>query len=142
MSLTAAEQAIYAEVERARLAWTAYTLNVELPGQSYVELSEQTDPYLMFDIEWRRGAELDLGDAPLIEDSGQIVLAAGVKEGRGDQLLTPLLEHFRPYLQRRDLSAGVRTRIGQLYPTVTAKGFVYRPMIIDFWVVSVIAVVP
>lgn len=143
MSLDLQRQGIVTEIERAKAAWTAYPLQIEYDNKAEVDLASLTTPYLMIDIVWGAGGEIDLGKYPLVRDIGSIILAAGVKEGEGTAALLKLLQHFRPYLQLRDNLGQVRTRGAYLgaKPTLLG-GFYYQTMTIPFWSIEQAPVVP
>ena len=138
MSLDANRSAIVSAVEAARLAWTgSYTLNIEYDNRDTVDLAAQLDPYLMIDIVYMDGRQMDLGKAPLIGDYGQIMLAAGVKKGAGTDGVMKLLQFIRPYLELKDTMGSVRTSAAKLTKYVEANGFYYQPMLIPFWEIHV-----
>lgn len=144
MSLDAARQAIFTEVERARAAWTAYTLQVEYENRDRVDLSKVTKSYACLDILWARASQMDLGLRPKVNDYGTILLTVGTKQGNGSTDLLKLLDHFRPYLQLRDnIGGGVRTQEGHIQkPYPAADGFYYYPLSVPFWVENVAPPVP
>jgi hypothetical protein len=142
MSFEADTISIRNEIERARLAWSAYSLVVEYSNKSNLDLAKQLQPYVMADVVWYDGTQLDLGSRPMVQDMGQIILACGVKEGTGSIMAERLRDHFRPYLQLRDNLGNVRTHAAQAQKPVTVKGFEYYPLVIGFWSVSLSLPVP
>jgi hypothetical protein len=143
MSLDLQRLGITTEIERAKAAWTAYTLQIEYDNKAEVDLAALTTPYLMVDIIWGAGGEIDVGKYPLVRDIGSIILAAGVKEGKGTSDLLKLLQHFRPYLQLRDNLGQVRTHAAYLGARPTRLGgFYYQTMTIPFWSIEQAPVVP
>lgn len=138
MSLEQQRADIVTEVERAKAAWNnaakAYQLLVEYDNRSTVDLAVQQVPYLMVDIVWGKSRQMDLGVSPLVTDYGQIVLAAGVKEGQGTASLLSLLDFVRPYLQLRNPLGSVRTEEATLGPKpLLVGGFYYQTMRVPFW---------
>lgn len=142
MSFITQRAAIVAEIERAKAAWSAYTLLVDYENKGQIDLSQVTVAYLAVDIVGLDGEQLDLGDSPLTQAGGQIVLAAGAKDGSGTVEQLKLLDHFTPYLQLRDDLAGVRTRVARRQPPRVAGGFYYLPLIVSWWAVEVSPPVP
>lgn len=145
MSLVAAEQAIRTIIEKAKADWATagnYALQIEYDNRETVDLTTLTDPYLMVDIMWQDGQQMDLGVRPLVTDYGHIVLAAGVKEGGGSLALVELLEFLRPYLQLRDDLGPVRTQTAAVQKPVYRGGFYYIPMLVPFWTTEVSAPAP
>jgi hypothetical protein len=146
VSLVAALQGIRTALQQAKVDWDAvpgnYPLSIEYDNRSFVDLAALTTPYLMADVVWHDGQQLDLGPSPLISDYGSIVLAAGVKQGGGSFELVRLLEFIRPYLQMRDDIGPVRTNVAALQKPTTADGYYYQPMLVPFWVTSASAPQP
>lgn len=143
MSLDQQRKDIVTEIERAKAAWTAYTLKVEYDNRAYVDLAQLTTPYLMVDIVWGKGEQQSIEQQPLVCDYGMILLAAGVKEGEGTTSLLALLDFFRPYLQLRNPLGTVKTRAAILgAKPILKNGFYYQTMSIPFWATSVAPVVP
>ncbi len=137
MTYETVRQAIVTETERAKTAWTAYSLLVDYDNKDRIDLESLTTPYVCVDIVWLDGQQMDLGRQPLVTDYGQIVVAAGVKEGGGTNSLLKLLDHFKPYLQLRDnIGASVRTEAAMLTRPVTRRGFYFQPMLVPFWVTA------
>jgi hypothetical protein len=138
--------AIRTEIERAKTAWDAlpgsYPLLIDYENKGQIDLSKVLKGYLVVDIVYRDGDQLDLGDRPLTNDRGQIMLAAGAKDGGGTVEQLKLLDHFRPYLQLRDNLGNVRTHAARRYQPTRANGFYYLPMVIGFWSVGVSPAVP
>lgn len=134
MSTQAGARAIRSVIEAAKAAWTDYTLLVDYDNRDPVDLAALTDPYVCVDILWLDGEQMDMGTSPLTTKYGQIILAAGVKEGAGTDLLLKLLDHMERYLQLRDdIGASVRTQAASLTKPRTLKGFYYQPLIVPFW---------
>lgn len=135
MSAEAIRQGIITEVERARTAWSAYTLLVDYENRDLVDLEaiEDGQAYLAVDIVFLSGNQLDLGQSPMIEDAGHIILAAGAKMGAGTAQQVKLLDHVRPYLQLRDDLGIARTEAGKLQRPQMRQGFYYLPLIVPFW---------
>lgn len=147
MGLSQQAKDIKTEIERAKAAWNAgghgYQLQVEYDNRTTVDLATLTVPYLMVDISWGDGDQLDIGLNPLVCDYGNIVLAAGVKAGQGTDSLLQLLDHLRPYLQLRNPLGTVKTHAAQLAKMPTERGgFFYWPMTIPFWSVAQAPAVP
>lgn len=143
MTAEATRAAITTEIERAKAAWSAYTLLVDYENLEDINLAQQVQPYVSVDIVFLDGAQLDLGSNPLVADYGSIIIAAGAKEGTGTAPLLKLLDHFRPYLQLRDnLGSNVRTQAGKIQKGQSRLGFYYLPMTIPFWVQNVAPAVP
>ena len=141
MSLTSTVQSVMTEVVRAQAAWSAYSLVLSTGNRTLAELAALPNPHLLASVVFYSGDQLDLGPRPLVMDAGQIILAAGVIEGGGEQRLMALLDHFRPYLQLREIG-NVRTRAAQIQRPQTKSGVYYLPMVIDFWTVSQAPTVP
>jgi hypothetical protein len=142
MSNEAARNSIATEIERAKTAWTEYTLLVEYPNRDPINLATQTNPFLKVDIVFMDGEQLDLGDRPLTRNWGQIILAAGGKFGTGQVPLLKLLRHFRPYLQLRDNLGSVRTAVAKPQNARTHLGWHYEIESISFWLDEVSPAVP
>lgn len=140
MSLEAAVKGIRTAIEAAKTAWDAvpgnYVLQIEHDNRTTVDLAALTTPYLMVDILWQDGQQMDLSTRPMTTDYGHIALAAGVKEGGGTLELIRLLDFVRPYLQLRD-DIGVRTEVASLQKQVYQNGYCYQPMLILFWFTQV-----
>lgn len=145
MSLVTALQGIRTVIEQAKTDWNAtpgnYVLQIEYDNRRELDLATLTDPYVMVDVVWHDGQQMDLGSRPLVTDYGSLILASGVKEGGGTFELVRLMEFFRPYLQLRD-DIGVRTHAAALQKQVYRDGFCYQPMLIPFWTTAVSASPP
>lgn len=127
-----------AEIERARLAWNAVNgnpvLEVDFENQSVIDLAGKVDPYLMMDVVFRDGEQLDMGDRPLQRLDGQVMLAVGVKEGLGTLAASRVLDFVYPYLQLRStLANGVQTAQVRPGAPKRANGFYYITAMIYFW---------
>lgn len=137
MTYVAEQIAIRAEIERAKAAWDllpgSYPLLVDYENKSQIDLSKVLRGYLIVDIVYRSGDQMDLGDRPTKRNRGQIMLAAGAKEGNGTAEQVKLLDHFEPYLQLRDNLGIVRTHAAQRYPASSRNGFYYLPLVVGFW---------
>lgn len=134
MSTQLIRRAIKTEIERARAAWTAYPLRVDYENKRPTDLATLTNPYLLVDITFRDGTQLDLGQAPILRSDGQIILAVGVKEDAGTDAASELLDFLLPYLQLRDdLLHGVRTSEAKPHPPRPANGYYYLPAVVGFW---------
>lgn len=147
MSLDQQRRDITTEIVRAQTAWNAgshgYQLQIEFDNHTKVDLSALQTPYLMVDITWGDGKQMDLGVNPLVTDYGHILLAAGVKEGQGTAALLQLLEFYRPYLQLRSLLGSVRTQAAILgAKPVQRGGYYYQTMSVPFWSVAAAPAVP
>lgn len=142
MSFVSQRAAIVAEIERAKTAWTAYALKVDYENKGEIDLTLITTAYVAVDLVGLDGEQLDLGTNPMTQAGGQIVLAAGAKDGTGTVEQLKLLDHFTPYLQLRDDLAGVRTRVARRQPPRVARGFYYLPLIVSWWAVEAAPPVP
>lgn len=143
MSYSQAAQDIRTEIERARVAWTDYDLQVEIDNRNEVDLVALQTPYVWVNILWGDAQQLSLGLSPMTADYGTIVLGAGVKEGNGTSGLLPLLEHFKPYLQLRYPLGTVKTRLARIQDKpLQVRGYYHLVMQVPFWVEQVAAAVP
>jgi hypothetical protein len=143
MSLAQQEKDIRTEIERAKAAWTAYTLKIEYDNRDSVDLAALTDPYLMVDIVWGDAQQMDIGQRPLVSDYGSIIVAAGCKVGAGKAPLLALLDFFRPYLQLRNPLGTVKTHVAHVDPRPVEKdGYYYQTMTVPFWSQAQAPVVP
>lgn len=134
---------IRTEIERGKVAWTDYPLEIEYDNRDAVDLSALLTPYLMVDILWGDGVQMDLGQRPMVADIGSIILAAGVKEGQGTVGLLKLLQHFRAYLQLRHPLGSIKTKAAMLGGRpVLLRGFYYQTMTIPFWSQNLAPLVP
>jgi hypothetical protein len=147
MSLDQQRIDIVTEIERAKDAWNAggngYQLKVEYDNRSTVDLAALTSPYLMVDIVWGKSDQLDLGSSPLVCDYGQIILAAGAKEGQGTAGLLKLLQFYRPYLQLRSPLGSVRTQAAVMgLKPILQGGYYYQTLMVPFWSIEAAPAVP
>lgn len=136
MSVEANRQSIVTAIEAAKAAWSEFTLQIEYENQGEIDLAPLVTPYLMVDIVYLQGDQLDLGPTPHVMDYGVIVLAVGTKEGSGTAVCNRLLDHLRPYLQLKDNLGAVRTRAAKIQKPIRKEGFYYIPMVVPFWVVT------
>lgn len=130
--------AVRTELERAKTAWDnanpTNPLLIDYENGEGIDLASVTTAYLMVDVVGRGGDQLDLGANPSQRMDGQIMLAAGAKEGTGTMAQSAILDFVYPYLQRRDnLLNGVRTEVAHLAPPKYGQGFYYLNMMIYFW---------
>lgn len=124
---------IITEVERARAAWSAYTLKVEYPNKDLINLAEQTDPYLAVDLVFFGARQMDLGLQPFTRHTGRILFAAGVKEGAGQLAAVKLLDHLHPYFHLRHDLGVVRTAEAQAGGFRKAMGWHFELLTVSFW---------
>lgn len=141
MSSQSLVQSIMTEIARARSEWTAYPLVLSTGNRSLVDLAALEHPHILASVVFLDGQQLDLGPTPLVQDAGQIILAAGVKEGGGEARLLALVDHFRAYLQLRAMG-DVRTRASKIQRPQVRQGVYYVPLVTDFWSVAPAPTVP
>lgn len=146
MSNQLVRQALVAEIERAKVAWNAANptsqILVDYENQEQINLSGAA-LYLMVDVVFRDSAQVDLNPAANIRDTGQVMIAAGSKEGMGTQQAERLRDFMRPYLHMRDdLANGVRTEVAKVYPPKSNRGFYYLPLVAGFWRIAPKPVTP
>lgn len=132
MSYQTTQESIRTAVELAKTNWTDYTLKVEYDNAEVVQATD-ANPYLKVDIVYLGGDQLDLGEAPLVQDAGFIVLAACIKVGAGTAKAVKLLDHVRGYLELKDNLGAVRTHAAKLQKAYERNGMYYIPMLVGFW---------
>lgn len=113
-------------------AWTTYTLIIELDNRDQVDQSTQTNPYLQASISMLSAEQADMGDRPLVEQRGQIVLSVVAKEGTGMAPSTALLDFITPYFDLKAFGL-VKCHAVQAYKSKSFKGWEYSPLLINFY---------
>jgi hypothetical protein len=110
-----------------------YLILIEYDNILLVDTQYQINPYLRVDIKYIDMEQADLSDNPMHRIHGQIILAAGVKEGGGTRAANTILDYFYPKLQRRTFGI-VHTHMATVGPDVPHLGWLYSPVVIPFWV--------
>lgn len=109
-----------------------YPLVVEYDNIIIVDTQTQVNPFLQVSVKVVSMEQADLADNPIHRVTGQLILAAAVKEGSGVKAANELLDHFYPKLHRKAHGC-VRTYMATVAPVVTHLGWVYKPVIIPFY---------
>lgn len=135
MTLLIAQQDIATAAQAAAAAWpnTPFApLKVQYENRNLVDVSLQTLPYAIVETVFMGGYQADLGPNPLTKQLGQIVLSACVKLGGGNQDAYRILDHFTPYLARKNFSL-VRTQAAVAQKPLSQAGWEIYPLIVPFW---------
>lgn len=130
MSREAARVAVVTAVQALRAAWADYDLTVEY-GNTLIDISKQSTPFLRVTVMYGDAFQVDLGAQPRHRASGGILLEALAKEGSGDKVQNQMLEHFYKPLHMSDAYPPLRTS--------AAKFLAVRPPI-DGWATVGVAV--
>lgn len=132
MNQEQARVAIMTVLEQIQLEHTAYPLHIEIDNTSSVDQALQDDPYLHIELDFLPGGgQIELGQNPLVQQVGQILLAAVVKEGTGTSRARQLLDFVTPYFDMVNLS-GLKTDAVQAHRAKNKDGKVYFPALVDF----------
>lgn len=131
-ALTQADQAIMTVIKQIVTDWTAYPLFVEPDNETSLDQAAQTNPWLQVSIRQISGSQMDLADRPRVQQLGQILLSAVVKDGAGRQGAKALLDFCTPYFDMKDLGI-VRTHAFEATAAKALNGWYYAPAIVPFW---------
>lgn len=136
MSQVTAITDIRTVLKAARAAWATWTpLVMEWDGMGAVDFSAQVKPFICAEIVFLDGHQLELSKlTPLSVQYGQIHLTAFAKIGQAGGVLSAasLIDHFRPYLERKNLSL-VRTHVAASHKSFEWKGWEGYPLLVPFW---------
>lgn len=113
----------------------AYPLLIETRNRDVVDQAGQTDPYLQVSVVTMRGDQAELGPNPLIKRSGQILLAAVVKDGAGTADVEALIDFVLPYFSTQQLGI-VQCQAAHPVEGFERKGWWYQPAIVPFFYFS------
>lgn len=133
MSMTDTRTDVMTVMTAIVAAWTDYTLLVEAPGRDVVDQSTQINPYVSVDIKMYGGGQKDLGQHPIVEQRGQIILMVKSKCGTGTVPANKLLDFVVPYFELKDLPLCVRTHSADAFDGKEIKGWLHSPIIINFF---------
>lgn len=111
---------------------TGGTLVVNAPNRQLVDYGTQVDPFLQWDLVWRHGEQMELGEEPVVRSDAQLIVSAAVKVGDGTLAAQQLLDFVTPYLELRTLSVA-RTKAAAPSPFADHNGWHYESVIIYVW---------
>lgn len=132
MNQEQARIAIMTVLEQIQAEHTDYPLHVEIDNTCSVDQPSQLDPYLEVQLDFLPGGgQKDLGTNPIVQQVGQLLLAAVVKEGTGTSRARRLLDFVTPYFDMVNLS-GLETDAVQAHRAKDKDGKVYFPALVDF----------
>lgn len=132
MSIEAVRQALVAQFEVALAAYVGTPPEVQYENRNTVDVSTQVDPYIGIEIVNTTGKQLDLNPSPMAVQYGQFVLTVFCQENSGARAAALLLDHFLPYLERKELGI-VRTMVATQIWAKPAIGWKPYPLVIPFW---------
>lgn len=135
MSLELYRQSLVSAVESVRPSFDAlyYPLKVEYDNRETVDLSTQSQPYLIVKVKWNDAYQADLAAKPIQRITGHLELISATKEGDGVARGLIMIDHFYTRLQQRQFGR-VHTHIGDLTPELSKSGWRYQPALIPFWI--------
>lgn len=133
MSKENIRQAIVAKMEEIRKGYDANPgLKIEYDNALAVDISKQTEPFLLCRIKFLDAEQVGISDKPMQRFYGNIELAVAVKEYTGTAKANAILDYFYPKLQRTQFVA-VRTYMATVAADKKENGWVYIPMQVPFW---------
>jgi hypothetical protein len=132
---TQLRETIMATIAQAAASYTAYPVTIETSNRDVVDQVGQTNPYLQVTIANMGGEQTELGPNPLIKRSGQILLAAVVKDGTGTADAEALRDYFMAQLSTAQLGI-VQCQAGYPVQGRPLKGLWFEPAIIPFFYFS------
>ena len=124
-------QAVVTQIQALAATWVEYPLIVEYDNRTVVDTQKQTNPFLCVQIVYMGGEQVTLGTTPHHRVSGQIHLAAAVRDGQGSARSNALLQHFYPTLHLRSID-GARMWGASFEKDRPHLGWVYSPILIPF----------
>jgi hypothetical protein len=130
--LTDADASIRAVLKQIQDDWTDYPLVIQIDNRIVVDQGGQTEPYLDVQIEPLGGGQADMADRPLVEQYGQILLAAVVRCGAGTTDAKKLLDFVLPYFDMKDIGT-VRCHAAVAVKPREEKGQYYAPGMVNYW---------
>lgn len=113
-------------------AHTDYPLVVEQPGFTTVDQVLQTNPYVMYFLDFMGADQAEIGENPLVKCVGQLQLQAVYKEGTGEMAGAALRDFMRPYFSRINLGQ-VHFHVAEPYKGALIKGWEHLPLLLNFW---------
>jgi len=119
-------------IELAKIGAPVSPLLIEYDNRIVVDTQTQTKPYLAIHIKFMDGRQADLAEKPIHRMSGQLHVAAVVKEGTGSSEALRLLDYIYPQLHQRYMGV-VRCHMAKLAPMAPHLGWNYYPVLIPFW---------
>lgn len=120
---------------QAKAAWAAThageSFAYEPENQPAIDLTKQVKPYVMLDIVYYGGEQLDMSAAPRTGQFGQIIMAVGAKTHSGTRDANLLLDHLRPFFEMKDVD-GLTLGVGQEQRSQDrTNGWTYYPLLFN-----------
>lgn len=131
-ALSDTRAAVMAVVQQIQTDFTAYSLKVESENRTSIDQGTQVNPYLKVEIKPISGDQASLGVNPLVEQRGQILLYACIKDGEGAALADTLRDFVIPYFDRKVLN------FVQCYAAIATQpkevlGWRHFPVIVNYY---------
>src|ERR1700741_4402610 len=119
-------------VEQIVPDFTAYPLVVEADNRVAVDQSKQVNPYLKVEIDDLAGGQADIGNHPLVEERGQLILYACIKAGNGPLLARQLLDFIIPYFDCKIINS-IQCQGAYVARKQEVAGWTYLPVIFNYY---------
>ena len=128
-----ARQKIVQAIENLRATAPVPNVIVEFEGQTAVNVSTATQPYVKVWIDYIDGMQLGLGTNSGDRAMGSIIIEARQRQGVGMSAINNLLTHFYTPIHRSDALIPVRTRSARHASPPPLDGWVRVGVAIPFW---------
>lgn len=132
MTLTEVRQAVMTVIGQIVADHRDYPLKVETTNRDPIDQATQMDPYLQVTVAPMGGEAAELGRNPMVKQSGQILLAAVVKDGAGEADALALIDFVLPYFSTKDFG-NLHCEAGHAVGGRLIKGLWYQPAIVPFY---------
>ena len=128
-----ARQKIVQAIENLRATAPLPNVLVEYEGQTSVNVSTATQPYVKVWIDYIDGMQIGLGPKSGDRAMGTIIIEARQRQGVGMSEVNNLLTHFYTAIHRSDDLVPVRTRSARHASPPPMDGLVRVGVAIPFW---------
>lgn len=128
-----ARQKIVQAIENLRATAPLPNVLVEYEGQTSVNVSTATQPYVKVWIDYIDGMQIGLGPNSGDRAMGTIIIEARQRQGVGMSVVNNLLTHFYQPIHRSDDLFPVRTRSARHASPPPMEGWVRVGVAIPFW---------
>ena len=128
-----ARQKIVQAIENLRATAPLPSVLVEYEGQTSVNVSTATQPYVKVWIDYIDGMQIGLGPNSGDRAMGTIIIEARQRQGVGMSVVNNLLTHFYQPIHRSDDLFPVRTRSARHASPPPMEGWVRVGVAIPFW---------
>lgn len=128
-----ARQKIVQAIENLRATAPLPNVLVEYEGQTSVNVSTVTQPYVKVWIDYIDGMQIGLGPNSGDRAMGSIIIEARQRQGVGMSVINNLLTHFYKTIHRSDDLFPVRTRSARHASPPPMEGWVRVGVAIPFW---------